>query len=91
MDFVVIALYMAVMVGVGWWAKGRAKSEADFLVAFYQHSYEEHVHSVRKGGIVLFDSSHVTPNEAWEEDYHHLPVAISALTIESIASALPMR
>jgi SSS family solute:Na+ symporter len=33
MDFVVIALYMAAMVGVGWWAKGRAKSEADFLVA----------------------------------------------------------
>jgi SSS family solute:Na+ symporter len=32
-DFVVIALYMAGMVGVGWWAKGRAKSEADFLVA----------------------------------------------------------
>jgi SSS family solute:Na+ symporter len=33
MDFVVIALYMLAMVGVGWWAKRRAKSEADFLVA----------------------------------------------------------
>jgi SSS family solute:Na+ symporter len=33
LDFVVIALYMVAMVGVGWWAKGRAKSEADFLVA----------------------------------------------------------
>ncbi|MHB1205809.1 MAG: sodium:solute symporter family protein [Rhodospirillaceae bacterium] len=32
-DFVVIALYMIAMVAVGWWAKGRAKSEADFLVA----------------------------------------------------------
>ena len=33
LDFVVIALYMAAMVAVGWWAKGKAKSEADFLVA----------------------------------------------------------
>src|SRR5581483_9464974 len=33
MDFVVIALYMVAMVAVGWWAKRRAKSEADFLVA----------------------------------------------------------
>ena len=33
MDFVVIALYMAGMVAVGWWAKSKAKSEADYLVA----------------------------------------------------------
>ena len=33
MNFAVIALYMAVMIGVGWYAKRRAKSEADFLVA----------------------------------------------------------
>ena len=33
MDFVVIAIYMAAMIGVGWYAKRRAKSEADFLVA----------------------------------------------------------
>src|SRR5581483_5292336 len=33
MDFVVIAIYMVAMVAVGWWAKRRAKSEADFLVA----------------------------------------------------------
>jgi len=61
-----------------------AGDEADLLIAFYQHSYDEHIRSLKKGGIVLYDSSHVTSNEEWEKDYHHLPVAISALTIESI-------
>src|SRR5213083_2544365 len=36
-----------------------AGDEADVLFAFYQHSYEGHINSVRKGGIVLFDSDHV--------------------------------
>src|SRR6202167_5666130 len=36
--------------------------EADVLVAFYQHSYDEHIDSVRKGGIVIYDSDHVQPN-----------------------------
>ena len=26
------------------------------LLAFYQHSYENHIHSLRKGGIVLLDA-----------------------------------
>ena len=34
--------------------------EADVLLAFYQHSYDDHLSSVRKGGIVLYDSDHVT-------------------------------
>src|SRR5689334_17664114 len=34
--------------------------EADVLLAFYQHSYEDHINSLRKGGIVLYDSDHVT-------------------------------
>src|SRR3977135_812845 len=36
--------------------------EADMLVAFYQHSYEEHISSLKKGGIVLYDSDNVEPN-----------------------------
>src|SRR5437899_4676669 len=32
-----------------------AGDECDVLVAFYQHSYEEHIHSLKKGGIVLYD------------------------------------
>src|ERR1700735_5297222 len=39
-----------------------AGDEADMLLCFYQHSYEDHIPSARKGGIVLYDSDHVTPN-----------------------------
>src|SRR6185295_2010028 len=33
MDLVVIAVYIGAMIGIGFYAKGRAKSESDFLVA----------------------------------------------------------
>ena len=33
-----------------------AGDEADVLLAFYQHSYEGHINSLKKGGIVLFDA-----------------------------------
>ena len=58
--------------------------EADVLLAFYQHSYEGHIHSLKKGGIVLFDSDHVQPKPEWEKDYHHVAVPISSLTVEAI-------
>jgi 2-oxoglutarate ferredoxin oxidoreductase subunit alpha len=61
-----------------------AGDEADVLVAFYPHSYEEHIGALRKGGIVLFDSDHVQPNPEWEKDFRHLPVPISTRTIEAI-------
>ena len=59
--------------------------EADVLLAFYQHSYDDHIGFLKKGGIVLYDSDHVTeiPAEARQE-YHHIPVAISGLTVEAI-------
>jgi len=58
--------------------------EADVLLAFYQHSYEDHINSLRKGGIVLFDSDHVTPRPEWLPEYHHLGVPITGLTVEAI-------
>ncbi len=58
--------------------------EADILLAFYQHSYEEHINSLKKGGIVLYDSDHVEPKPEWQTDYHHLGVPISGLTVEAI-------
>jgi len=61
-----------------------AGDEADLLIAFYQHSYEGHINSLRKGGIVLYDSDHVQPNPEWQRDYRHLGVAISSLTVEAI-------
>lgn len=61
-----------------------AGDEADVLLAFYQHSYENHIGSLKKGGIVLFDSDHVEPKEEWKKDYHHLGIPISSLTVEAI-------
>ncbi|HTA95775.1 MAG TPA: 2-oxoacid:acceptor oxidoreductase family protein, partial [Verrucomicrobiae bacterium] len=58
--------------------------EADVLLCFYQHSYEDHINSLKKGGIVLYDSDHVVPNEDWKKNYHHLGIAISGLTVEAI-------
>jgi 2-oxoglutarate ferredoxin oxidoreductase subunit alpha len=61
-----------------------AGDEADVLLAFYQHSYEEHIGSLKKGGIVLYDSDHVEPKAEWQPLYHHVGVPISSLTIEAI-------
>jgi 2-oxoglutarate ferredoxin oxidoreductase subunit alpha len=61
-----------------------AGDEADVLLAFYQHSYEGHIGSLKKKGIVLYDADHVEPNPEWQQDYHHVGVAISSLTIEAI-------
>src|ERR1035441_3366478 len=35
--------------------------EPDVLLAYYQHSYDDHLNSLKKGGIVLYDSDHVQP------------------------------
>src|SRR5438094_2779018 len=61
-----------------------AGDDADLLIAFYQHSYEDHIKSLRKGGIVLFDSDHVQPKPEWQQEYRHIGVAISSLTVEAI-------
>jgi 2-oxoglutarate ferredoxin oxidoreductase subunit alpha len=61
-----------------------AGDEADLLLAFYQHSYEDHIGSVRRGGIVLYDSDHVEPKAEWQKDYRHVGVPISTLTVEAI-------
>src|SRR2546426_4207860 len=61
-----------------------AGDDADVLVAFYQHSYENHIDSLKKGGIVLYDSDHVQPKPEWQQAYRHVGVAISGLTVEAI-------
>src|SRR5216117_961508 len=58
--------------------------DADVLLAFYQHSYEEHIGSLKKNGIVLYDSDHVEPKPEWQQQYHHIAVPISGLTVEAI-------
>jgi len=61
-----------------------AGDEADVLLAFYQHSYEGHINSLKKGGIVLLDSDHVTAKPEWQGNYHHVGIPISSLTVEAI-------
>ena len=65
-----------------------AGDDADLLLAFYQHSYEEHIGSLAKGGIVL--SRHADYVEAQGRNYGerdsptHVGIAISSLTVEAI-------
>jgi len=59
--------------------------EADLLMAFYQHSYNDHLASLKAGGIVIYDSDHVTEFKPENlEKYRHIGVAISSLTVEAI-------
>src|SRR6266436_557585 len=61
-----------------------AGDDADVLLAFYQHSYEDHLNSLKKNGIVLYDSDHVEPRAEWQKEYHHIGIPISSLTVEAI-------
>jgi 2-oxoglutarate ferredoxin oxidoreductase subunit alpha len=61
-----------------------AGDDADVLLAFYQHSYEGHISSLKKKGIVIYDSDHVQPKPEWETEYRHVGVPISSLTVEAI-------
>jgi 2-oxoglutarate ferredoxin oxidoreductase subunit alpha len=61
-----------------------AGDEADMLLCFYQHSYEDHIKSLKLGGIVLYDADHVQPKPEWQESYRHVGVNISSLTVEAV-------
>ncbi|MDP9291212.1 MAG: 2-oxoacid:acceptor oxidoreductase subunit alpha, partial [Verrucomicrobiota bacterium] len=60
-----------------------AGDEADFLVAFYQHSYQEHIDFVREGGVVLYDSDNVEPNLD-DKRFVYVGVPITGLTVEAL-------
>jgi 2-oxoglutarate ferredoxin oxidoreductase subunit alpha len=63
-----------------------AGDEADFLFAFYQHSYDNHIDSLKEGGICLYDSDHV--EEIKEiEGVIHVPVPITSTTVEAIGGS----
>lgn len=62
-----------------------AGDEADMLLAFYQHSYDNHLSSLKLGGIVLYDSDHVTEFKPENlEKFRHVAVPISSKTVEAI-------
>ncbi len=60
-----------------------AGDEADFLVAFYQHSYENHVDFLREGGVLLYDSDQVQPNRE-DKRFVYVGVPITGLTVEAL-------
>jgi len=58
--------------------------EADVLLAFYQHSYDAHLVSLKKGGIVIYDADLVKPKPEMESVYRHVAIPITSLTVEAI-------
>src|SRR6185312_10350840 len=60
-----------------------AGDEADFLVAFYQHSYQDHIGFLKEGGVLLYDSDNVEPNLD-DKRFVYVGVPITGLTIEAL-------
>jgi 2-oxoglutarate ferredoxin oxidoreductase subunit alpha len=60
-----------------------AGDEADFLVAFYQHSYQDHLEFLKEGGVLLYDSDNVEPNLD-DKRFTYVGVPITGLTVEAL-------
>jgi 2-oxoglutarate/2-oxoacid ferredoxin oxidoreductase subunit alpha len=60
-----------------------AGDEADFLVAFYQHSYQDHIDFLKEGGVLLYDSDNVEPNVD-DKRFVYVGVPITGLTVEAL-------
>ncbi|HQW29634.1 MAG TPA: 2-oxoacid:acceptor oxidoreductase family protein, partial [Verrucomicrobiales bacterium] len=63
-----------------------AGDDADFLFAFYQHSYDSHIGSLRPGGICIYDSDHVEVIKT-DADVIHVGVPITTTTVEAIGGS----
>ncbi len=61
--------------------------ESDFLVAFYQHSYENHISSLKKGGVCIYDSDHVDEPDLENKDIVHVGIPITSTTVEAIGGS----
>src|ERR1700758_1223815 len=60
-----------------------AGDEADFLVAFYQHSYQDHLGFLKRGGVLLSDPDNADPNLD-DKRFVYVGVPIPGLTIEAL-------
>ncbi|MEI6561350.1 MAG: 2-oxoacid:acceptor oxidoreductase subunit alpha [Verrucomicrobiota bacterium] len=63
-----------------------AGDEADFLVAFYQHSYDNHRGFLKHGGVLLYDSDNVEPDLS-DKRFVYVGVPITSLTVEAQGGA----
>lgn len=60
-----------------------AGDRADMLVAFYQHSYDAHIGSLRPGGVLVYDSDHVKPAEG-DHRFTNVACPITSGTVEAV-------
>ena len=60
-----------------------AGDRADMLVAFYQHSYDAHIGSLRPGGVLVYDSDNVKPVEG-DNRFTNVAVPITTATVEAV-------
>ena len=60
--------------------------DADFLVAFYQDSYENHINTLRDGGVCLYDTDHVEP-DLTDSRVTFVGVPMTSTTIEAIGGS----
>lgn len=60
--------------------------DADFLVAFYQDSYENHISTLREGGVCLYDTDHVEP-DLTDSRFTFVGVPMTSITIEAIGGS----
>ncbi len=60
-----------------------AGDRADMLVAFYQHSYDAHISSLRPGGVLVYDSDHVKPAEG-DNRFTNVAIPITTATVEAV-------
>ncbi len=58
----------------------------DFLVAFYQHSYDNHISALREGGVCLYDSDEVKP-DLDEARFTFVGVPLTSATVEALGGS----
>ena len=63
-----------------------AGDRADVLIAFYQHSYQDHRASLRSGGVLLYDSDHVTPNPD-DKEVTAVGIPMTSATVEAVGGS----
>lgn len=67
-----------------------AGDDTDFLVAFYQHSFDDHLESLREGGTCIYDSDFVEP-DLKDKRYQYVGIPITSTTIEAIGGSTKSR
>jgi 2-oxoglutarate ferredoxin oxidoreductase subunit alpha len=63
-----------------------AGDESDFLFAFYQDSYNNHISSLKEGGICIYDSDHVEEIQKIP-GVVHVAIPITSTTVEAIGGS----